>query len=112
MNADVSSSSWSLRVLSAQQVAAYTDQFGPGTDPVALKRAGDVLVAVRCRLKNRTNATQEVYFDRGTAGNTSLTDHSQHAYGPSVFDSRNSDYSTNKMLAGTTQEFAIVFSVS
>ena len=108
---DISSGSWSFKVISAEQVEAYSDQFGPDKDPVARQQAKDILIAVRCRLKNSSGATREVYFDKSYSGNTALTDHEEHAYIPAAIDSRNSSYTTNRMLPGAAHEFSLVFSV-
>jgi len=105
------SGAWSLKVISVQQVASYAPRYGPDKDPVSLQQVGDVLFIVTCRLKNGMKETQDVYFARDSAGNTSLTDDQSHGYSPVAYDTRNSDYSTTKMLPGSAHDFALVFSV-
>lgn len=107
----INSGAWSLTVLSVAQVTGYTQQFGYDKGPIALQHPDDVLFLVKCRLKNATNTTQDVYFDKSSAGNTSLTDDQAHGYTPAAFDSRNDNNSTSKMLPGAAHEFSLVFSV-
>jgi len=105
------SGDWSLTVFSINQVADYTQQFGSVKELMLPQRSDDVLFVVKCQLKNATKTTQDVYFDKNSSGNTSLTDDQSHSYSPSAFDSRNDNYSTSRMLPGSAHEFSLIFSV-
>lgn len=103
--------SWELTVLKVRTVAGYTPRYSADKDEVVSKQKADVLYLVDCRLRNGTREMQDVYFDRDSSGNTALRDDAGRGYVPVAFDSRNSEYSSNKIPAGTIHDFVIVFSV-
>jgi hypothetical protein len=111
MNTDIARAGWVLRLLSADVAPTYVRQFGADTEPIAVQRKGDHLVVARFRLTNASNFTKDVYFDRSYAANTAIIDDESHGYPPVTYDSRNSEYSSSRMLPGTVHEFALVFSV-
>lgn len=108
---DITAGKWQFRVTGVQQVAQYMPRYGSEKEPIAPSNAGDRLVLVQCRLRNGTGGLQEVYFDSSMSGSTALTDSQQRGYVPLAYDSRNSDYSSNKIPAGTLHDFTIIFSV-
>lgn len=108
---NLSSGTWQFQVASVQQVSGYSQQYGTEKAQLTPTETGDVLVVIRCRLKNGTKEMQEVAFDSSSAGNTALTDHQEHGYVPLAYDSRNSDYLSDKMPAGSAHEFVVIFSV-
>jgi len=111
MTANIFNGSWLLKVTSAQQAREYRQQYGEDKKQLTPKEAGDILIVIRCRLKNGTKETQEVSFDKDNAGNTVLTDDQEHGYVPLAYDSRNSRYASAKMLPGSAHDFVVIFSV-
>ncbi len=102
---------WLLNVESAQQVMEYSQLYGSDKARIVPTEVGDVLIVVKCRLKNGTQETQEVYFDKDSTGDTSLTDDQSHDYVPLAYDSRNSSYTSAMMLPGSEHDFVVIFSV-
>lgn len=102
---------WQLTVRKVRTVARYTPRFSANKDEVVSPSKSDVLILVDCRLHNETREMQNVYFDRDTSGNTALRDDTGRGYVPLAYDSRNSEYSSNKLPSGTLHDFVIVFSV-
>jgi hypothetical protein len=111
INADISSGTWLLRVTSVRQVSGYSQQYGVDKAQLLPAEAGDILVVIKCRLKNDTKEMQEVYFDKESAGNTALMDDQEHGYVPLAYDSRNSDYTSVKIPSGSEHDFVIIFSI-
>lgn len=108
---NLTSGAWQFQVASVQQVSGYSQQYGTEKAQLTPKETGDILVVIRCRLRNGTKEMQEVAFDGSSAGNTALTDNQEHGYVPLAYDSRNSDYMSDKMPAGSAHEFVVIFSV-
>jgi hypothetical protein len=102
---------WQFQVISVQQVSDYSPQYGSDKDKIVPREVGDLLVIVRCRLKNGTKEMREVYFDKDSSGNTALTDDQEHGYVPLAYDSRNSGYSSDKMPPGSLHDFVVLFSI-
>jgi hypothetical protein len=102
---------WQFQVTSVQQVAEYSPQYGSEKDLLTPKETGDVLVVIKCWIKNNTQAMQEVSFDRTSTGNTALTDDQEHGYVPLAYDSRDSGYSSDKVPSGSVHDFVVIFSV-
>jgi hypothetical protein len=111
MSANVFPGKWQLHVASVQEVAGYSPRFGSDKDQITPKETNDILVVIKCQLKNSTREMQEVSFDTHSSGNTALTDDQEHGYVPLAFDSRNSGYTSVKMPSGTTHDFVVIFSV-
>lgn len=111
MNANIFNGAWLLNVASARQVTAYSQRYGEYKERFTPRETGDILVVVTCRLKNGTNQTQDVSFDKDSSGNTALTDDQEHGYLPLAYDSRNSGYGSARMLPGSAHDFVVIFSV-
>lgn len=111
MSTNVFPGKWQLHVASVQEVAAYSPQFGSGREQLTPKETNDVLIVIKCQLKNGTKKMQEVSFDTYSSGNTALMDDQEHGYVPLAYDSRNSGYTSAKMPSGTTHDFVVIFSV-
>lgn len=56
-------------------------------------------------------AGRQYCFRPYARGTTALTDDRQHGYFPLAYDSRNSDYSSDKMLPGSAHDFIVIFSM-
>jgi hypothetical protein len=111
LGASLTSGAWQLTVLSAEPADSYSQLYGEHKAQLTPVRTGDTLMMVRCRLKNNTSEVQDVSFDRDAAGNTALTDDQGNGYVPLAYDSRNSDYSSNKIPSGTAHDFVVIFSI-
>ncbi len=108
---NISSGAWQFQVAGIQQVSGYSQQYGTEKAQLAPTENGDILVVIKCRVKNDTKEMQEVSFDSGSAGNTALMDSQENGYVPLAYDSRDSDYMADKMPSGSVHEFNIIFSV-
>jgi hypothetical protein len=108
---NIRSGPWQFQVASVQQVSGYSPQYGSEKEQLTPKEANDILVVLKCRLKNTTNVMREVSFDENAAGNTALTDDHEHGYVPLAYDSRNSGYTSDKMPAGSAHDFVVIFSI-
>jgi hypothetical protein len=111
MSTNVLPGKWQLHVASVQEVAGYSPQFGSDKETITPKETNDILVVIKCQLKNGTKQMQEVSFDTHSSRNTALMDDQEHGYVPLAYDSRNSGYTSAKMPSGTTHDFVVIFSV-
>lgn len=102
---------WRFTVTAVAQVDEYTEVYNAEKEVIKPKADDEVLVVVKCRIKNGTATTKSPYFWKDIREDTALTDDKEHGYGPLAYDTRNSEVTVDKMLPGSAKEFALIFSV-
>lgn len=78
--------------------------------------AGEILIVIDARLKNRLDETQSPVLTEREPGNTGLIDDEGHSYQPLDYDARQAkdkimSYEGAPLLPSAVVDFALVFSV-
>ena len=103
---------YSFAVLNLQTTGEYKSRFLKTPATFTADTPQDVLIIVNCRLKNTLPTAQRPVLLAGQSGNTALADNRGRSYKPKSYGSRIAgDYSGSSMLPGSTDDFALVFSV-
>lgn len=105
---------WRFQVLSVDRASSYATKYQENAETITPRGSNDELVVLTCQIKNAQKVAKGAILSPNSAHNTALADDQGQSYPPLRFDKRGGDLSASNgpiMLPGSSQTFAVVFSV-